>query len=105
MTDRVHATASTRRDLPPPPACGGEGWGGAQSRSAPSWKADRAPLTGPRFHTPPVGSVQFVACAIGRVSFGESMRTIWPFYGASVAVLLLVTYVPAISLWLPRVFH
>lgn len=56
-------------------------------------------------NTPPVGSVQFVACAIGRVSIGESMRTIWPFYGASVAVLLLVTYVPAISLWLPSVFH
>lgn len=56
-------------------------------------------------NTPPVGSVQFVACAIGRVSIGESMRTIWPFYGASVAVLLLVTYVPAISLWLPSVFR
>ncbi|MBN9439893.1 TRAP transporter large permease [Bosea sp. (in: a-proteobacteria)] len=56
-------------------------------------------------NTPPVGSVQFVACAIGRISIGESMRTIWPFYGASVAVLLLVTYVPAFSLWLPRLFH
>lgn len=56
-------------------------------------------------NTPPVGSVQFVACAIGRISIGESMRTIWPFYGASVAVLLLVTYVPGISLWLPRLFH
>ena len=56
-------------------------------------------------NTPPVGSVQFVACAIGRISIGESMKTIWPFYGASVAVLLLVTYVPAISLWLPRLFH
>ena len=56
-------------------------------------------------NTPPVGSVQFVACAIGRISIGESMRTIWPFYGASVAVLLLVTYVPGLSLWLPRLFH
>jgi len=56
-------------------------------------------------NTPPVGSVQFVACAIGRISIGESMRTIWLFYGASVAVLLLVTYVPGISLWLPRLFH
>ena len=56
-------------------------------------------------NTPPVGSVQFVACAIGRISIGQSMRTIWPFYGASVAVLLLVTYVPGISLWLPRLFH
>jgi tripartite ATP-independent transporter DctM subunit len=56
-------------------------------------------------NTPPVGSVQFVACAIGKVSIGESMRTIWPFYGASVAVLLLVTYVPAFSLWLPGLFR
>jgi len=56
-------------------------------------------------NTPPVGSVQFVACAIGRISIGESMRTIWQFYGASVAVLMLVTYVPGISLWLPRLFH
>jgi TRAP-type C4-dicarboxylate transport system permease large subunit len=51
-----------------------------------------------------VGSVQFVACAIGKVSIGESMKTIWPFYGASVAVLMLVTYVPAFSLWLPALF-
>jgi len=56
-------------------------------------------------NTPPVGSVQFVACAIGKISIGESMKTIWPFYGASVAVLLLVTYVPAFSLWLPKLFH
>lgn len=55
-------------------------------------------------NTPPVGSVQFVACAIGKVSISESMRTIWPFYGASLAVLMLVTYVPAFSLWLPGVF-
>jgi TRAP-type C4-dicarboxylate transport system permease large subunit len=56
-------------------------------------------------NTPPVGSVQFVACAIGRISTGQSMKTIWPFYGASIAVLLLVTYVPAVSLWLPGVFR
>ena len=56
-------------------------------------------------NTPPVGSVQFVACAIGKVSIGESMKTIWPFYGASVAVLLLITYVPAFSLWLPALFR
>jgi tripartite ATP-independent transporter DctM subunit len=56
-------------------------------------------------NTPPVGSVQFVACAIGKVSIGEAMKTIWPFYGASVFVLLLVTYVPAFSLWLPALFR
>jgi len=54
-------------------------------------------------NTPPVGTTQFVGCAIGGVSVGQVMRTIWPFYGALVAALLLVTYVPAFSLWLPEV--
>ena len=52
-------------------------------------------------NTPPVGTVQFVACAIGKVSISESMRTIWPFYGALGLCLALVTYVPAFSTWLP----
>ena len=52
-------------------------------------------------NTPPVGTTQFVGCAIGGVSVGQVMRTIWPFYGALVAALLVVTYVPAFSLWLP----
>ena len=55
-------------------------------------------------NTPPVGTVQFVGCAIGGVSVGQVMRTIWPFYGALGACLVLVTYVPAFSLWLPGVF-
>jgi tripartite ATP-independent transporter DctM subunit len=53
-------------------------------------------------NTPPVGTVQFVGCAIGGISVGAVMRTIWPFYAALVAALLAVTYVPAFSLWLPR---
>ncbi len=52
-------------------------------------------------NTPPVGSVQFVGCAIGQISVGQVMRTIGPFYGALGATLLAVTYVPAFSLWLP----
>ncbi|MCD0504428.1 TRAP transporter large permease [Bordetella petrii] len=52
-------------------------------------------------NTPPVGTVQFVGCAIGKVSVGAVMRTIWPFYGALVAALALVTYVPGFSSWLP----
>jgi len=52
-------------------------------------------------NTPPVGTVQFVGCAIGKVSVGAVMRTIWPFYGALIAALALVTYVPAFSSWLP----
>jgi tripartite ATP-independent transporter DctM subunit len=55
-------------------------------------------------NTPPVGAVQFVACAVGKISVWEAMRSIWPFYAAGIAVLGLVTYVPAISLWLPSVF-
>ncbi len=53
-------------------------------------------------NTPPVGTVQFVGCAIGGISVGAVMRTIWPFYAALLAALLAVTYVPAFSLWLPR---
>lgn len=52
-------------------------------------------------NTPPVGTTQFVGCTIGQVSVGTVMKTIWPFYGGLVAALLLVTYVPAFSLWLP----
>ncbi len=53
-------------------------------------------------NTPPVGTVQFVGCAIGGISVGDVMKTIWPFYGALIAALLLVTYVPAFSMWLPN---
>ncbi|MCB4771886.1 TRAP transporter large permease [Ancylobacter sp. Lp-2] len=56
-------------------------------------------------NTPPVGTVLFVGCAVGGISIREAMRTIWPFFGASVFVLLLVTYVPALSLWLPAMFR
>jgi tripartite ATP-independent transporter DctM subunit len=51
---------------------------------------------------PPVGAILFVGCAVGKVTIEEVMRRIWPFYGVMFAVLMLVTYVPAISLWLPR---
>lgn len=51
--------------------------------------------------TPPVGAVLFVGCAVGRISIRDAMATIWPFYGAGIVVLLLVTYIPALSLWLP----
>jgi tripartite ATP-independent transporter DctM subunit len=56
-------------------------------------------------NTPPVGTVQFVGCAIGEVSVGQVMKSIWPFYGALGLCLLLVTYVPAFSLWLPGLFR
>ena len=52
--------------------------------------------------TPPVGPTLFVGCAIGKVTMEEVSRELWPFYGAMCVALLIITYVPAISLWLPR---
>jgi len=53
--------------------------------------------------TPPVGPTLFVGCAIGKVTMEQVSKELWPFYGAMCMALLLVTYVPAISLWLPSV--
>jgi tripartite ATP-independent transporter DctM subunit len=53
--------------------------------------------------TPPVGPTLFVGCAIGRVTIEQVTRELWPFYGAMCLALLLVTYIPALSLWLPAV--
>ena len=54
--------------------------------------------------TPPVGAVLFVGCAVGKVPVGRVIRTIWPFYLAAVVTLMIVTYIPAVSLWLPSLF-
>ena len=53
-------------------------------------------------NTPPVGTTQFIGCTIGEISVGTVMKTIWPFYGGLIAALMLVTYVPAFSMWLPN---
>ena len=55
--------------------------------------------------TPPVGSVLFIGTAIGKISIAESMRSIWPFWLAALGVLLVVAFVPALSLWLPAVLR
>jgi TRAP-type C4-dicarboxylate transport system permease large subunit len=52
--------------------------------------------------TPPVGSCLFLGCVIGGVRIETVIRTIWPFYGAILLALLLTTYIPAVSLTLPR---
>nr|WP_298168507.1 TRAP transporter large permease [uncultured Pseudomonas sp.] len=52
--------------------------------------------------TPPVGAVLFVGAAIGKVSIENTVRALLPFYVALFMVLLAVTYIPAISLWLPN---
>ena len=51
--------------------------------------------------TPPVGPTMVVGCAIGRVSMEAITKELWPFYIVMCIVLLLVTYIPELSLWLP----
>ena len=55
--------------------------------------------------TPPVGACLFVGCVIGKIKIEEAVRTIWPFFLALFAALMLVTYVPSISLTLPGFFQ
>lgn len=52
--------------------------------------------------TPPVGSVLFVSCGISKVPIERVFKPLLPYVGALLIVLLLVTYVPAVSLALPR---
>ncbi|RVT46601.1 TRAP transporter large permease [Rheinheimera sediminis] len=54
--------------------------------------------------SPPVGSVLFVACAVAKTKLEALIKPLLPMYLAMVAVLLLVTYVPAISEFLPNLF-
>lgn len=55
--------------------------------------------------TPPVGTCLFVGCVVGKIRIEKAVRTIWPFYLALFAALMLVTYVPAVSLTLPGFFE
>ncbi|MBQ7785951.1 MAG: TRAP transporter large permease [Clostridia bacterium] len=53
--------------------------------------------------TPPVGSALFVGCAIGKTPIERTAKNMLPMYAVMVIVLLLVTYVPAIAMTLPRI--
>jgi tripartite ATP-independent transporter DctM subunit len=52
--------------------------------------------------TPPVGSALFVGCAIGKISIEKATKALLPFYIAMFVTLLLVTYIPEIVLFIPR---
>ena len=52
--------------------------------------------------TPPVGALLFVGSAVGKVSIEALVKSLMPFFGVLLFVLAIVTYVPAVSLWLPR---
>jgi TRAP-type C4-dicarboxylate transport system permease large subunit len=51
--------------------------------------------------TPPVGSVLFVGCAVGKIRVEEAVRTIWPFYLALFVALMAITFIPSLTLTLP----
>lgn len=54
------------------------------------------------FITPPLGANLFMASEISRVKFETLAKTIWPWIGAMVVVLIIITYIPQISLFLPQ---
>jgi tripartite ATP-independent transporter DctM subunit len=54
--------------------------------------------------TPPVGSVLFVGCSVAKLPITDVIRPLIPFFIAMFITLLIVTYLPELSLWLPGVF-
>lgn len=54
--------------------------------------------------TPPVGSVLFIGCSVAKVRIETVIRPLLPMFVAMIIVLLLVTYIPSLSLWLPEFF-
>lgn len=53
--------------------------------------------------TPPVGGVLFVGAAVAKLPIEQVVKALYPFFGALFVVLMAVTYIPALSLWLPSV--
>ena len=51
--------------------------------------------------TPPVGTCLFIGCGVGQTTIAKVTKTMLPFFGAMIAALLVITYVPQVSLWLP----
>lgn len=54
--------------------------------------------------TPPVGSLLFIGCSVADLSIVKVIRPLLPFFIAMIVALMLITYIPAISLWLPGLF-
>jgi len=52
-----------------------------------------------------VGNVLFVGCAVGKTTIEKTTRQLLPLYGIMMVVLLIITFVPQVSLILPNLFH
>lgn len=55
--------------------------------------------------TPPVGTCLFIGCGVGQTTIAKLTKTMLPFFCAMIAALLVVTYIPNVSLWLPVQTH
>jgi tripartite ATP-independent transporter DctM subunit len=55
--------------------------------------------------TPPVGSVLFVGIGIAKTSIEKVIRPLLPMFFAMILALILITFIPQITLWLPRIFN
>ncbi|MFG0253930.1 MAG: TRAP transporter large permease, partial [Rhodopirellula sp. JB053] len=51
--------------------------------------------------TPPVGTCLFIGCGVGKTTIAKATPTLLPFFGAMVVALMVITYTPSVSLWLP----
>jgi tripartite ATP-independent transporter DctM subunit len=51
--------------------------------------------------TPPVGTCLFIGCGVGKTTIAKVTKTMLPFFGAMAVALMVITYIPATSLWLP----
>ena len=54
--------------------------------------------------TPPVGSVLFVGCSVAKIRISEVIRPLLPLFAVMILALLMVTFIPPITLWLPEMF-
>lgn len=53
--------------------------------------------------TPPVGTTLFISCKIGKISIEKTIKDLIPFFIVGVGVILLITYIPVFTLWLPSI--
>jgi TRAP-type C4-dicarboxylate transport system permease large subunit len=53
--------------------------------------------------TPPFGNIGYTVCLVAKIPYIEFLKEIWPFIIGMIVVLLLLTFVPQISLFIPRI--
>jgi len=52
--------------------------------------------------TPPVGAILFTGCKVSKIAIEQILRPLVPFFAVLAAILLMVTFIPALSLWIPK---